>query len=300
MQNSMMQPKTQLISRWHAKSFFGLAAFTLFSWVCYVLFVQNPENLQAISFFPLIFSRAFSLFAQVHVLLCFWVVSLLISNLGQRNWPTMFAAVFLVSLTAEMGGTTIGFPFGHYEYSSLLGFKLFNHVPILIPMSWFAVSSCGYAISSHFFPGRRIMRVVFTSLSLVLWDLSLDPAMSFRFSYWVWDTTHPVYYGMPAWNLVGWFATGLCIGGVFEIFNFKDRSSSASVTEWLKHYFLFVSLGLGFTVLAGLWISVLFSVVGYALVGLAIWFTRDNSLRRVDSSLPSSLQPFVNGEVCEY
>ena len=289
MENSMMETRSGLIARWHTKSFFGLGAFTLFSWVCYVLFIQNPENLQAISFFPLIFGWAFSLFAQMHVLLCFLVVSLFISKLGGKNWLPMFGAVFLVSLSAEMGGTTIGFPFGHYEYSSLLGLKLFNHVPILIPMSWFAVSSCGYAISSHFFPERRLMRVVFTSLSLVLWDLSLDPAMSFRFSYWVWDTTHPVFYGMPAWNLLGWFATGLCISGVFEIFNFKDRVSSQSVTEWFKHYFLFISLGLGFTVLAGLWISVLASVVGYTLVGLAIWITRSNSLRLVDSSLPSSL-----------
>ena len=48
--------------------------------------------------------------------------------------------VYAVSLGSELLGTTYGIPFGAYSYTSLLGIKWFERVPVLIPLSWFTVS----------------------------------------------------------------------------------------------------------------------------------------------------------------
>ena len=42
------------------------------------------------------------------------------------------AAIYVVSLTSELLGTTFGIPFGPYSYTTLLGPKWFDRVPLLI------------------------------------------------------------------------------------------------------------------------------------------------------------------------
>ena len=259
---------------WHRAAFGALVGFTFFSWLCFVAFIERPQNLQLMEFFPLIFGIAFKVFAQLHVVLCFAVLFGLIARRGQWAWLKSFAAVFLISLSAEMGGTTIGFPFGHYQYTELLGLKLFDHVPVLIPVSWFVVSACGHMAAAHLFPessaSHRVRRVILTSLSLVLWDLSLDPAMSHRFNYWTWYTTGDYFYGMPMINVLGWFGTGLAIGGAFELFRFRFVVPRAVLRTWVAHYALFVSLSIGFVALAGYWTSLAATVIGYGGLFLAL------------------------------
>ena len=45
-----------------------------------------------------------------------------------------------MSLASELLGTGLGIPFGPYSYTSLLGPKWFELVPLLIPLSWFTMS----------------------------------------------------------------------------------------------------------------------------------------------------------------
>lgn len=131
---------------------------------------------------------------------------------------------------SELIGTTTGFPFGEYGYTEWLGPKAFGHVPLFIPASWFAMSIVSYDLAGRLaggLPGRpgdrpderparaRLVRIGLTALLMVLWDVSLDPAMSRAFPFW----TYPeggFFYGMPLSNWFGWFAVAAVIATAYE------------------------------------------------------------------------------------
>ena len=84
--------------------------------------------------------------------------------------------------------------------SDLLGVKWFDRVPLLIPLSWFTMAVPAFALSYFTFrhSSQVFVRIIFGALLLTVWDLSLDPAMSYLTTYWNWGESGP-FYGMP-WN----------------------------------------------------------------------------------------------------
>ena len=121
------------------------------------------------------------------------VRAVLSRRVGTR-WLGDVRRVYLVSLGAELAGTTVGLPFGPYRYTDGLGWKWFEHVPALIPASWYMMALPSYAIACWRFPkGTSVVaRVALGSFILLSWDLALDPAMSLATKYWVWGTDGPV------------------------------------------------------------------------------------------------------------
>ncbi len=59
------------------------------------------------------------------------------ATLGWRRTLLFFALACGLSLTSELIGTGTGYPFGNYEYTSGLGYKILGRVPFSIPLSWF-------------------------------------------------------------------------------------------------------------------------------------------------------------------
>ncbi|ARA92402.1 hypothetical protein AWN76_003945 [Rhodothermaceae bacterium RA] len=134
------------------------------------------------------------------------------------GWPRMALFVIWGSLVggfSELVGTSTGLPFGPYAYTAWLGPKLFDHVPYFIPFSWFAMSVVSLDLAGRI-TTRRYERILVTALLMVLWDVSLDPAMSRAFPFW----TYPeggFYYGMPFSNWIGWFGVSLLIAWGYEV-----------------------------------------------------------------------------------
>ncbi|HYZ15142.1 MAG TPA: carotenoid biosynthesis protein [Candidatus Acidoferrum sp.] len=137
--------------------------------------------------------------------------------LGPRRTVLFFFAATLISAAAELTGTKTGWPFGGYEYTSFLGYKLLGRVPFPIPLSWFSMGLASYVLADAVVAAREVRpralwSVVLATWLLVAWDLVLDPSMaSPRMQYvhfWIWHETGP-YFGMPLRNLAGWFGTGL-------------------------------------------------------------------------------------------
>jgi len=136
-------------------------------------------------------------------------------HLGWRRATGMFVAACLLSLGAELMGTTTGIPFGAYQYTTLLGYRIAGHVPFPIPLSWFFMIYSALAISSRVLPARdelriRVLWAAVAGLILTAWDVAMDPAMSNATKHWVWDTSG-VYFGMPLTNWLGWWGTGSLI-----------------------------------------------------------------------------------------
>jgi putative membrane protein len=153
-------------------------------------------------------------------------------RIGVRRALAIFAIASLVSLGAELTGTSTGLPFGDYKYTPLLGWRVFGLVPFPIPISWFYMLYCCLAMLGRFIPAAddratRWRWAALAGLVLVAWDVSMDPAMV-KTSHWLWGAgrmftelglpawlvaffTKDIFYGMPLSNWFGWYLTGTLI-----------------------------------------------------------------------------------------
>ncbi|MFN8594074.1 MAG: carotenoid biosynthesis protein [Thermomicrobiales bacterium] len=138
-----------------------------------------------------------------------------VSALGWRRSGLFFAFAVPYSLLSELIGTGTGWPFGNYAYTSYLGYKVLDHVPFSIPLSWFYVGFASYILGSVLvekagWQPRALVSILAGVWLLTVWDLVLDPAMahhSMGIRFWEWGETGP-YFGMPIKNFVGWSLTG--------------------------------------------------------------------------------------------
>jgi uncharacterized membrane protein len=134
--------------------------------------------------------------------------------IGWRRTCSFAAIAIVISAAAELTGTKTGWPFGGYEYLTLLGWKIAGRVPFGVPLSWFYMGFAAYVLAgASIAPNNRrrgVIAVLFAAWLLTAWDLVLDPAMAAmpQIKFWQWHE-HGPYYGMPLRNLLGWFGTGL-------------------------------------------------------------------------------------------
>lgn len=141
--------------------------------------------------------------------------------IGWRKTMIFAIVSFILSLGFELFGTGTGWPFGNYEYTSFLGYKVLDRVPYTIPLSWFYMGLASYLLGALVAKRLGVRRVTLWTVLLgawflTVWDLVLDPAMaheSLRVQFWVWDETGP-YFGMPVKNFIGWSVTGLAFMAV--------------------------------------------------------------------------------------
>src|SRR5918994_2131674 len=68
--------------------------------------------------------------------------------LGARRTIIFFLVSTLLSLSSELIGTGTGWPFGNYEYTAFLGYKILDRVPFSIPLSWFSIGLVAYILGS--------------------------------------------------------------------------------------------------------------------------------------------------------
>ena len=120
------------------------------------------------------------------------------------------------------------YPFGAYEYSSQLGYKIGGKVPFNIPTSWFYMLVASLAICARILPAKddrtsKWWWAFVGGVVLTLWDVSMDPAMV-KTNHWFWEMgtladRHPfvrfigapIFYGMPLTNWLGWLLTGVLV-----------------------------------------------------------------------------------------
>jgi putative membrane protein len=227
----------------------------------YGIFTSRPDLLMQVDPQARFFTWAFHGFAVGNML--FGGLAVVADALLRNRREALLAliAVYVVSLSSELMGTGWGVPFGPYSYTSLLGPKWFELVPLLIPLSWFTMSwSCWTLARQH---RSGIVAVVIATVLLVSWDLLLDPAMSKVTSYWVWGEVGS-YYGMPWMNLFGWGITGLML---FLILNRMAAQPRTTVSFAIAVYAVNFALPLGFCILNQYWIAV-GAGVGFLLLGL--------------------------------
>ena len=243
----------------YAVSMASLAGFATFS--------LHPSMLVRANVPAETYARMLVLAPRLQIVLAVAALIVFLVRYAAARWVVAFAAIYAVSLGAELAGTTVGLPFGPYHYTDGLGFKLFAHVPALIPASWFMMGLPSYAIASRRFANNSLGRVALGSFILLSWDLALDPAMSFVTKYWVWSGEGQ-YYGMPLLNLLGWFVTGVVIMIAFDALR-AERWTRALPTRWLVAFYAAnLLLPVGMNVAVGLWGAVVATGVALAVAWL--------------------------------
>jgi putative membrane protein len=136
--------------------------------------------------------------------------------LGVRQWLGFMLPALVLSLSSELLGTSTGFPFGHYQYLSGLGYKIAGLVPFTIPLSWFYLGFSAYLLARAGLENTRIapwiqqvVAIAIGSILLTAWDLVLDPAMTqTAVPFWQFQEVGE-FFGMPYRNLSGWIGTGV-------------------------------------------------------------------------------------------
>ena len=160
-------------------------------------------------------------------------------TIGWRRTAVFFVCSTLVSVTSELVGTGTGWPFGNYEYTSYLGYKVMDRVPFTIPLSWFFMGLTSYLLGTLLVArlglrSRTAWSLLLGVWLLTAWDLVLDPAMAdagLRVQFWTWHQTGP-YFGMPVQNFLGWSLTAFAFmalsrliwGGDLEVAPIAARS----------------------------------------------------------------------------
>ena len=243
----------------YAVSIASLAGFATFS--------LHPSMLVRANVSAETYARMLVLAPRLQIVLALAALVVFLVRHAATRWMAAFVAVYLVSLGAELAGTTVGLPFGPYHYTDGLGFKLFAHVPALIPASWFMMGLPSYAIASRRFANNSLGRIALGSFILLSWDLALDPAMSFVTKYWVWSGEGQ-YYGMPLLNLLGWFVTGVVIMIAFDALR-AARWTRGLPTRWLVAFYgANLLLPVGMNVGVGLWGAVVATGVALGVAWL--------------------------------
>jgi putative membrane protein len=230
-------------------------AVSIASLAGFAVFAMHPSLLGRVPGAAEVYGRMFVIAPRAQIIVVIAALSLFLSRRVGARWLPSFVAVYALSLASELAGTTIGLPFGPYSYTDGLGFKLFDHVPALIPASWFFMALPSYAFARRRFPHatHRWRRVVLGSLVLLSWDLVLDPAMSLVTKYWVWESAGSHYYGMPLLNLVGWYVTGLALMAAFVALRTDDWLPDIPVRWFVAFYCANLLLPIGMSLAAGLW-----------------------------------------------
>jgi putative membrane protein len=243
----------------------------------YKVFTLNPELLSRFDWAMELYPYSYKAFAQAQIIFGFLaIICVLYARLG-TSWLTSFIMVYLLSFFSEFSGTSWGLPFGHYEYTDLLGAKILGKVPWLIPMSWFFMGLSSYRLAIWMLDRMghvstvlaRCTRLLVATLVLLLWDVTLDPAMSHSTPFWVWEQPGS-YYGMPALNIFGWAVTGFVIMGAFELLLGALQASRLPLGFMMGLYAVNLILSLGLLAAAGAWPPILITVVAaWALLSIS-------------------------------
>jgi uncharacterized membrane protein len=154
---------------------------------------------------------------------------------------------------AEIISLHIGFPFGRYYFTDVMGPKVFQ-VPVLLALAYLGIGYVSWILAVLIVGkwgkpvrGARVFVLpLLASLIMLAWDLSMEPDWSTVDRAWIW-LEGGLYFGVPLRNFFGWFLTGYCYYQVFALYLRAKQISVASVPSrfWYPVILLYVVCALG-------------------------------------------------------
>ncbi|TAG06340.1 MAG: carotenoid biosynthesis protein [Betaproteobacteria bacterium] len=158
---------------------------------------------------------------------CFWSASVLLGLSAACRF--VFLAV-PIGWFAEQMGSSAGWFFGSYTYTSVLGPALGN-VPLVIPLMWFSLCFIGLVLAnlalwqqpvdtSRAWP-RVIFGVLVAAMFVTAFDLGADPYFVFVLKAWIMEKTDGGWFGETVQGFVGWMFIGSVILILFRAMSMR-------------------------------------------------------------------------------
>jgi putative membrane protein len=143
---------------------------------------------------------------------------------GWRAMLVFFAVCLAVGNVFENSGVRTGFPFGHYNFTGLMGPKVLD-VPIMLGMAYVGMAYLAWTMARLILgdagrplSGSRIATVpLVAGFLMTAWDFSMDPVWSTILHAWVWRDGGS-YFGVPVSNFLGWYFTVFCFYQLFALY----------------------------------------------------------------------------------
>ncbi len=207
--------------------------------------------------------------------------TLFFDTLGWKRSVAFVLVGSLLGASAELLGTTTGIPFGEYSYTTRLGPLILGHVPWFIPLSWYALSILCYDLARRIY-SSKLARVLAVAVFMILWDVSLDPAMNQgggTFVFWAYPEGG-AFFGMPWSNWIGWFVTSALIGVGFEALGGLGEKPDAFEMRWSPIlYSLHLLFPISVCLLYGLPLAGLIGFVALCIPLTLLWLKQRASRR---------------------
>jgi uncharacterized membrane protein len=180
-------------------------------------------------------NQVFPLHIPIPLVVLIPTIFALIHGALRYNWSGILSFLvicLIVSNLLENTSILIGFPFGHYYYTDVLGPKLFL-VPLLIGPTYCATGYLAWVLGTVLIGdiGRTSSALTtfavpfIASFAMVAWDLGFDPTASTINHLWIWEQGGG-YFGVPLTNFLGWFFTVYVFFQLFALFLRLRRTDS--------------------------------------------------------------------------
>ena len=145
-----------------------------------------------------------------------------------------------------------GWFFGSYTYTPVLGPRL-GHVPVVIPMMWFALAYVGYVISNLIVwqdpadrpasLGHDAILALLGAMVVTCYDLGVDPYMVYVLKAWIMTEKDGWWFGETVQGFAGWMTVSFAILFAFRrLARVRTAPEAAgAVLPTMRH--VFVPLG---------------------------------------------------------
>jgi putative membrane protein len=147
--------------------------------------------------------------------------------LGWKKGLVTIVVFSIYALVIETLAIITGFPYSPFEYTGLIGAKVFGYTPFTVPFAYVPLFlGCIYLAGklTFFKTGSKeleakqsklrlpILFISATAFLVLAADLVLDPAaVALNFWNYLWPG---FFYGVPLMNFLGWLLTGALASGL--------------------------------------------------------------------------------------
>ncbi len=127
---------------------------------------------------------------------------------------------------AEEAGATLGWLFGSYAYTAVLGPKL-GAVPVVIPLMWFGLCHLGWVLACLLLWRTPVaprwgwpagaLTAALAALLVTAFDLGADPYFVYVLKAWIMTKTDGGWFGETIRGFEGWLIVSFTIVCLFQL-----------------------------------------------------------------------------------
>jgi putative membrane protein len=144
------------------------------------------------------------------LMMLFFVVAVAAQHKHIWKWILL---VFPVGFAVEWLGVHKSILFGHYAYTTVLGFS-WQQIPLLIAFNWVFVIYASASLAQAF-TANKILAPLSTATIATFFDWVMEPA-AIKLHYWQWFQV-----GVPLSNYVSWWLISLLLAILWQFLKYQ-------------------------------------------------------------------------------